>query len=101
MSIPIAFPSVAADHIGLTFIEVKPERRAGRGRWWRRDGQGYTDNIDDAGHFVNAERASGSETAYHVSLQVVVAWLKGESLELKHRAERLEREARIHLPIKR
>jgi len=38
--------------VKIYFIEVVPDWRPGRGRWWRPDGCGYTDRLERAGLYA-------------------------------------------------
>lgn len=71
MSIPDAFPEVTPDFRGPVCYEVRPDWRSGRGRWWRPNGNGYTDNPDEAGIFDNGDRVRGSDRSYAVAVALV------------------------------
>jgi hypothetical protein len=44
----------------LYLIEVKPEFRRGRGRYWRPEGRGYTNALSEAGVFDAADTSYGT-----------------------------------------
>lgn len=52
-----SLPPVDDDFTGPCLIEVKPQHRSGRGRWWRPKSNGYTDIPGEAGVYSAEEAA--------------------------------------------
>lgn len=75
-TLPDTFPSVADNFRGPCMYEVRPEWRSGRGRWWRAVGQGYTDDVTQAGIYDGPDGVSGSERSYAVSADLVRSYLR-------------------------
>lgn len=83
----------------LRVLEVKPDHRAGRGRWWRNDGQGYTDRIEDIGLYAPDDHRVAEYAAYAAddpeakttvrTLAEVLAEAMGPALALAARARAL------------
>jgi len=94
VTFPPAFPSVPDDYIGVTLIEVLPDHRSGRARWWAENGQGYTDEVMYAGLFDGTARVRGSATAHAVSVHVVIENLKNEARIIQSMAAKLTYRAR-------
>jgi len=69
--IPDSFPAVALGFDGPCLIEVRPEWRSGRGRFWRPNAAGYTDDVGRAGIYKATERHE-SERSYFVDARVVL-----------------------------
>lgn len=67
---PDRFEPVPPDFDGPCFLEVLPEHRGGRGRWWCPGAQGYTDDVSAAGLYP-AVKALGSERTRAVSAEAV------------------------------
>lgn len=67
--------------------EVLPDQRGGRGRWWRPNGNGYTDDLAEAGVFDSVAAGAGmSETWRQVDAE---ATIRGELAAVEERANRL------------
>lgn len=56
----------------LWLLEVKPSERQGRGRWWRPNGAGYTDDLAEAGLY-SADDAERRERGGHTSARALAA----------------------------
>ena len=95
--IPVFSPAQKG-HTGPVLYEVRKEHRSGRGRWWRQNGQGYTDDLASAGIFTSAEGVSGSATAYAVSLHDVIAAVRAEAKVLSDLADLFDRLAVLGVP---
>lgn len=99
MSLPNAFVPAAPNFCGPVVYEVLPEHREGRSRWWRANGQGYTDDINQAGIYPDMKGVVGSERSYAVDANEVVREYSGEAtrcvrqvINLRDRVARLTSE---------
>lgn len=72
-AMPVAFDPAPDGYDGPVMYEVRPDRRSGRGRFWRPGGAGYTDHPSYAGVYSDGSSVRGSETAYAVPAHQVLA----------------------------
>lgn len=105
--IPDEFPAVPDDFDGAMIYEVKPEWRSGRGRWWRPNGHGYTNDPQEVGLYRSVAAVIGSERHYAVDVRVLAQAMREEGgrclaiadiLDVRADAPVFRRDDRLGLP---